>query len=115
MCCVRSSRISIFAVGTIHYRLIASPLTRVPSHGPFLQCGRTVYGPRLALCVPYRRSASYVPPMLIELKQTDLSPDLTLASAIEAGVSTIFVGLGEDPYVLAARAPALFDVSLLLP
>ena len=39
--------------------------------------------------------------------------DLTLASAIEAGVSTIFVGLGEDPYVLAARAPALFDVSIL--
>ena len=41
--------------------------------------------------------------------------DLTLASAIEAGVSTIFVGLGEDPYVLATRAPALFDVSNLVP
>lgn len=37
---------------------------------------------------------------------------LTLSSAIEAGVSTIFVGLGEDPQVLAIRAPQLFGVSL---
>lgn len=36
---------------------------------------------------------------------------LTLSSAIEAGVSTIFVGLGEDPQVLAIRAPELFGVS----
>ncbi|KAF7985040.1 hypothetical protein HWV62_8873 [Athelia sp. TMB] len=35
---------------------------------------------------------------------------LTLASAIEAGVSTIFVGLGEDSQVLAIRAPELFGV-----
>jgi len=33
---------------------------------------------------------------------------LTMSSAIEAGVSTIFVGLGEDPQVLAIRAPELF-------
>ncbi|CCO33036.1 Protein PNS1 [Rhizoctonia solani AG-1 IB] len=35
---------------------------------------------------------------------------LTLASAIEAGVSTIFVGLGEDPHVLAERSPGLFEM-----
>ncbi|KNZ80543.1 Protein PNS1 [Termitomyces sp. J132] len=35
---------------------------------------------------------------------------LTLSSAIEAGVSTIFVGLGEDPQVLAIRAPELFGL-----
>lgn len=34
-----------------------------------------------------------------------------MSSAIEAGVSTIFVGLGEDPQVLAVRAPELFAVS----
>jgi len=35
---------------------------------------------------------------------------LTMTSAIEAGVSTIFVGLGEDPQVLAIRAPELFGM-----
>jgi len=35
---------------------------------------------------------------------------MTLGSAIEAGVSTIFVGLGEDPQILASRAPALFEL-----
>jgi len=35
---------------------------------------------------------------------------LTMSSAIEAGVSTIFVGLGEDPQVLAIRAPELFGL-----
>jgi hypothetical protein len=39
---------------------------------------------------------------------------LTLSSAIEAGVSTIFVGLGEDPQVLAIRAPELFGVSFFM-
>lgn len=34
----------------------------------------------------------------------------TLGSAIDAGVSTIFVGLGEDPHVLAERSPGLFDM-----
>lgn len=64
------------------------------------------------------------------LKAFDLFLVLTLASAIEAGVSTMyvkplsdrswmetdpeffpsFVGLGEDPQVLAQRAPELFQV-----
>jgi len=39
-----------------------------------------------------------------------LQSSLTLTSALEAGVSTIFVGLGEDPQVLAIRAPELFQL-----
>jgi hypothetical protein len=35
---------------------------------------------------------------------------LTLGAAIEAGVSTIFVGLAEDPQVLQQRSPELFAV-----
>ncbi|KAH7917242.1 hypothetical protein BV22DRAFT_1200326 [Leucogyrophana mollusca] len=33
-----------------------------------------------------------------------------LSSALEAGVSTIFIGLGEDPWVLAVRAPVLYGL-----
>lgn len=39
---------------------------------------------------------------------------MTMSSAIEAGVSTIFVGLGEDPQVLSIRAPSLFAVRALV-
>jgi hypothetical protein len=39
---------------------------------------------------------------------------LTLGSALEAGVSTIFVGLGEDPQIMAERSPALFSVRVQL-
>jgi hypothetical protein len=39
---------------------------------------------------------------------------LTLGSALEAGVSTIFVGLGEDPQIMAERSPALFSVRIQL-
>jgi len=34
----------------------------------------------------------------------------SLTSAIEAGVSTIFVGLAEDPHILQQRNPILFDM-----
>ncbi len=34
----------------------------------------------------------------------------TIGSVLDAGVSTIFVGLGEDPMVLGQRAPALFEL-----
>ena len=34
----------------------------------------------------------------------------SLTSAIEAGVSTIFVGLAEDPHILQQRSPGLFDM-----
>ena len=34
---------------------------------------------------------------------------MTLLSGIDSGVSTIFVGLGEDPHVLAQRSPELFE------
>ncbi|KAH7917117.1 hypothetical protein BV22DRAFT_1135684 [Leucogyrophana mollusca] len=34
----------------------------------------------------------------------------TLSSALEAGIPTIFIGHGEDPQVLAVRAPALYGL-----
>lgn len=39
-----------------------------------------------------------------------INVSLTIGRAIDAGVSTIFVGLGEHPMVLAQRAPVLFDM-----
>ncbi|KAF7361889.1 hypothetical protein MVEN_00533400 [Mycena venus] len=60
----------------------------------------------------YNADGNYTAPVLLFAFLIGLQCSLTLSSAIEAGVSTIFVGLGEDPQVLAIRAPALFGVSL---
>ncbi|KZP34479.1 DUF580-domain-containing protein [Athelia psychrophila] len=56
----------------------------------------------------YNADGQYTPPILLFSFVIGLQCSLTLGSAIEAGVSTIFVGLGEDPQVLAIRAPELF-------
>jgi len=48
------------------------------------------------------------PPLRRDLSLEPVAQSLT--STIEAGVSTIFVGLAEDPYVLQQRNPALFDM-----
>jgi len=56
----------------------------------------------------YNADGSYTAPVLLFAFLIGLQCSLTLSSAIEAGVSTIFVGLGEDPQVLAVRAPELF-------
>ncbi|KAI0369721.1 DUF580-domain-containing protein [Pilatotrama ljubarskyi] len=56
----------------------------------------------------YNADGQYTPPVLVFAFLIGLQCSLTLSSAIEAGVSTIFVGLGEDPQVLAIRAPPLF-------
>ncbi|KAH9946970.1 DUF580-domain-containing protein [Amylocystis lapponica] len=58
----------------------------------------------------YNTSGQYTAPVLLFAFLIGLQCSLTLSSAIEAGVSTIFVGLGEDPQVLAIRAPALFGM-----
>ncbi|KAJ7783184.1 plasma-membrane choline transporter-domain-containing protein [Mycena metata] len=63
----------------------------------------------LRLTAPaYNADGNYTAPVLLFAFLIGLQCSLTLSSAIEAGVSTIFVGLGEDPQVLAIRAPALF-------
>ncbi|KAJ7262170.1 plasma-membrane choline transporter-domain-containing protein [Mycena haematopus] len=59
----------------------------------------------------YNADGNYTAPVLLFAFLIGLQCSLTLSSAIEAGVSTIFVGLGEDPQVLAIRAPSLFGVS----
>ncbi|KAJ6625642.1 plasma-membrane choline transporter-domain-containing protein, partial [Mycena sp. CBHHK59/15] len=65
----------------------------------------------LRLTAPsYNASGQYTAPVILFAFLIGLQCSLTLSSAIEAGVSTIFVGLGEDPQVLAIRAPALFGL-----
>jgi len=58
----------------------------------------------------YNADGNYTAPVILFAFLIGLQCSLTLSSAIEAGVSTIFVGLGEDPQVLAIRAPALFSL-----
>ncbi|RDB16947.1 Protein PNS1 [Hypsizygus marmoreus] len=58
----------------------------------------------------YNADGDYTAPILLFAFLIGLQCSLTLSSAIEAGVSTIFVGLGEDPQVLAIRAPELFGM-----
>ncbi|KAI0812718.1 plasma-membrane choline transporter-domain-containing protein [Irpex lacteus] len=58
----------------------------------------------------YNSDGQYTVPVLVFAFLIGLQCSLTLSSAIEAGVSTIFVGLGEDPQVLAIRAPELFGL-----
>ncbi|KAJ7084392.1 DUF580-domain-containing protein [Mycena belliarum] len=58
----------------------------------------------------YNANGNYTAPVLLFAFLIGLQCSLTLSSAIEAGVSTIFVGLGEDPQVLAIRAPALYGL-----
>ncbi|KAI5117779.1 hypothetical protein M0805_000422 [Coniferiporia weirii] len=58
----------------------------------------------------YNTDGQYTAPVLLFAFLIGLQCSLTLSSAVEAGVSTIFVGLGEDPQVLAIRAPELFQL-----
>jgi len=56
----------------------------------------------------YNDDGQYTAPMLLFAFVIGYFCASTMSSAVEAGVSTIFVGLGEDPQVLAVRAPELF-------
>ncbi|KAG8983031.1 putative choline transporter, neither null mutation nor overexpression affects choline transport [Tulasnella sp. JGI-2019a] len=56
----------------------------------------------------YNGDGQYTAPIILFAFLVGFTCMATLASTIEAGVSTIFVGLGEDPQILAQRAPALF-------
>lgn len=58
----------------------------------------------------YNAEGQYTAPVVLFAFLIGLQCSLTLSSAVEAGVSTIFVGLGEDPQVLAIRAPQLFGL-----
>ncbi|KAH6913822.1 integral to plasma membrane protein [Coprinopsis sp. MPI-PUGE-AT-0042] len=58
----------------------------------------------------YNADGAYTPVILLFSFFIGMVCSNTLGSAIEAGVSTIFVGLGEDPGVLAIRAPELFGM-----
>lgn len=59
---------------------------------------------------PYNAEGQYTAPVVLFAFAIGLQCSLTLSSTIEAGVSTIFVGLAEDPYVLSERAPQLFGM-----
>jgi len=58
----------------------------------------------------YNADGSYTPAILVYSWFVGFQVAQSLTTAIEAGVSTIFVGLGEHPGVLAQRAPALFEL-----
>ncbi|PCH43440.1 DUF580-domain-containing protein [Wolfiporia cocos MD-104 SS10] len=58
----------------------------------------------------YNADGQYTAPVVLFAFLIGVQCMMTLSSAIEAGVSTIFVGLGEDPQVLAIRAPQLFTL-----
>jgi hypothetical protein len=58
----------------------------------------------------YNDDGQYTAPVIMFSFFSGLVCSNTMSSAIEAGVSTIFVGLGEDPGVLAIRAPELFGM-----
>ncbi|KAF9566775.1 DUF580-domain-containing protein [Agrocybe pediades] len=58
----------------------------------------------------YNVGGQYTAPVILFAFLIGMVCSMTMSSAIEAGVSTIFVGLGEDPQVLAIRAPALFSM-----
>ncbi|KAG1799715.1 plasma-membrane choline transporter-domain-containing protein [Suillus plorans] len=61
----------------------------------------------------YNADGQYTAPVVLFGFIIGLQCSMTMSAAIEAGVSTIFVGLGEDPQVLAARAPDLFRLIAL--
>ncbi|KZT10655.1 DUF580-domain-containing protein [Laetiporus sulphureus 93-53] len=58
----------------------------------------------------YNTDGQYTAPVLLFAFLIGVQCMMTLSSVIEAGVSTIFVGLAEDPQILAMRAPALFGL-----
>jgi len=58
----------------------------------------------------YNAAGQYTAPVVLFAFAIGLTSTLTIGSAIEAGVSTIFVGLGEDPQILQERAPALYNM-----
>ncbi|KAK8864189.1 protein PNS1 [Kwoniella newhampshirensis] len=58
----------------------------------------------------YNSDGQYSAPVILFSFLIGLNEGQCISSAIDAGVSTIFVGLGEDPMVLAERSPALFEM-----
>ncbi|WVO22325.1 protein PNS1 [Cryptococcus decagattii] len=58
----------------------------------------------------YNSNGQYSAPVILFSFLIGLNESFTIGSAIDAGVSTIFVGLGEDPMVLAERSPGLFEM-----
>jgi len=58
----------------------------------------------------YNSNGGYTPVILLFSFLIGFQVAQTLTSAIEAGVSTIFVGLAEDPHILEQRSPGLFSM-----
>ncbi|KAL7417547.1 DUF580-domain-containing protein [Mrakia frigida] len=58
---------------------------------------------------PYNTEGEYSAVIILFSFLIGLQAGLALAQALEGGVSTIFVCLGEDPQILAERSPPLFE------
>lgn len=57
----------------------------------------------------WNADGDYTPVIILFSFLIGLQSGLALSQALEGGVSTIFVCLGEDPAILAERSPALFE------
>lgn len=58
----------------------------------------------------YNAKGQYTAPVILFSFVIGINLSVTIGRALDAGVSTIFVGLGEHPMVLAQRAPVLFEL-----
>ncbi|ORY21903.1 plasma-membrane choline transporter-domain-containing protein [Naematelia encephala] len=58
----------------------------------------------------YNQDGQYSAVIILYSFLIGLFEGFTVGSVIDAGVSTIFVGLGEDPMVLQERSPGLFEM-----
>ncbi|KAG8833344.1 putative choline transporter, neither null mutation nor overexpression affects choline transport [Serendipita sp. 400] len=58
----------------------------------------------------YNSDGSYTPAILVYAWFVGFQVAQSLTASIDAGVSTIFVGLAEHPEILQQRAPALFNL-----
>ncbi|KAJ9105788.1 hypothetical protein QFC20_004275 [Naganishia adeliensis] len=56
----------------------------------------------------YIASGQYTANVVLFGALRGLNVSLAVSSAIDAGMSTIFVGLGEGPYILQEQSPAVF-------
>ncbi|TIA89486.1 hypothetical protein E3P81_02942 [Wallemia ichthyophaga] len=72
-------------------------------------CGLFTYVYLKTATVEWNSEGQYTAALLLYAFLIGFTCSMTLLCGIDAGVSTLFVGMAEDPHVLAQRAPPLFQ------
>ncbi|TIC65790.1 DUF580-domain-containing protein [Wallemia mellicola] len=72
-------------------------------------CGLFTYIYLKTASVEWNSDGQFTAPLLLYAFLIGFTCSMTLLSGLDAGVSTLFVGMAEDPGVLAQRAPPLFE------